>query len=184
MRKYRSVVLAGVIAAGLAGAAAAASRDTHLMTVPLPDGSVARIEYVGDVAPKVTIAPGAGLADALIGPAGAQFGMFDRWAADLRRQIETMTRQMETATPGLATGVGPSLAGYGSMPAGSTSVTVVTTSNGKDSCTRTTEVTSAGPGKPPKVVSNVSGNCAPAAGTTSKPASTIQPTGSGPISRT
>ena len=31
------------------------------MNVPLPDGAVAHIEYVGDVAPKVTVAAAAAL---------------------------------------------------------------------------------------------------------------------------
>ena len=185
MRKFRSVVLAGVAVAVLAGAAVAASRDTHFLTVPLTDGSVARIEYAGDVAPRVTIVPGAEpRMGAFIGPAGVPFGMFDHWAADMRRQIEAMSRQMDALPRRSANGAGPDLAAYGSMPVGSTSVTVISTSNGKDSCTRTTEVTSAGLGKPPKVVSNASGNCSSAPGSTAKPASSAPPEGSGPVSRT
>lgn len=57
MRKIRTAVLAGVAAIAAAGAAMAASQDTHVMKVALPDGSVARIEYKGDVAPKVVVAP-------------------------------------------------------------------------------------------------------------------------------
>jgi hypothetical protein len=41
-------------------------------------------------------------------------------------------------------------------------VTIVSTSNGTQTCTRRTDVTSEGPGKPPKVVSSVSGTCAEA----------------------
>jgi hypothetical protein len=44
------------------------------------------------------------------------------------------------------------------------SVTVVSTSNGAKTCTRTTEVMSQGSGKPPKLVSNVSGDCSSAPG--------------------
>jgi len=55
---------------------------------------------------------------------------------------------------------GLNVAAYGNAPAGTESVTVVSTSNGGKTCTRTTEVTSQGPGKPPKVVTNVSGDCA------------------------
>ena len=51
------------------------------------------------------------------------------------------------------------LANYGNMPAGTSSYTMVTTSNGSKSCTRSVEVTSQGAGKPPKVVSNSSGDC-------------------------
>ena len=65
----------------------------------------------------------------------------------------------------LAGAAGLNVAAYGNAPAGSESVTVVSTSNGSKTCTRTTEVTAQGPGKAPKVVTNVSGDCssAPAA---------------------
>jgi hypothetical protein len=68
MRKAFGFILAGLGAAALAGAAVAASQDSHTMNVPLPDGSTARVEYVGDVAPKVTVVP------APVSP----FGIFDR----------------------------------------------------------------------------------------------------------
>ncbi len=57
MRTLPALALAGVAAAALAGTAIAASPRTHVMNVPLPDGSVARVEYIGEVAPKVTVAP-------------------------------------------------------------------------------------------------------------------------------
>jgi hypothetical protein len=158
MRKAYAIVLAGLGAVTLAGAAAAASRDTHVMNVPLPDGSTARIEYVGNVAPKVTVAP----APMSVGfPA---FGMFDRSMADMQRQIDAMMRQANEMATHPAVGVpGMNVVAYGNAPAGAQSVTVVSTSNGAKACTRTTEVTSQGPGKPPKVVTNVSGDCGPAA---------------------
>ena len=56
MRKIQTVLLAGALA--LAGTAAfAASSDVHHMKVRLADGSVANIEYTGDIAPKVSLAP-------------------------------------------------------------------------------------------------------------------------------
>jgi len=152
MRKAFGLVLAGLGAAAIAGAAVAASRDSHIMNVPLPDGSTARVEYVGDVAPRVTVVPSA----------VAPFGMFDRSMFDMDRQIDTMMRQVDAmarAPMAVAGAPGMNLGGYGNAPAGSQSVTVVSTSNGSKTCTRTTEVTSQGTGKPPKVVSNVSGDC-------------------------
>jgi hypothetical protein len=164
MHKARALVLASLAAATLAGAAAAASRDTHILNVPLPDGSTARVEYVGNVAPKVTVAP------APMSPAFAPFGLFDRSAFDIERQIDAMMRQVNdmaaqatTLTPGL------NVAAYGNAPAGSSSVTIVTTSNGTQTCTRRTEVTSEGPGKAPKVLSSLSGDCGGAAATSAKP---------------
>lgn len=156
MRKAYAIVLAGLGAAAIAGAAAAASRDTHTMNVPLPDGSTARVEYVGNVAPKVTVVPA---------PV-AQFGLFDRSMFDMDRQIEAMMKQVDAiarAPMAVAGAPGLNVAAYGNAPQGAQSVTVVSTSNGAKTCTRTTEVTSQGAGKPPKVVTKVSGDCGPAA---------------------
>jgi hypothetical protein len=150
MRKAYAIVLAGLGAAALAGAAVAASRDTHTLNVPLPDGSTARVEYVGNVAPKVTVVP------APVAP----FGLFDRSAFDMQRQIDAMMRQIDSlARLSVVAAPGVNVAAYGNAPEGSSSVTVVSTSNGAKTCTRTTEVTSQGAGKPPRVVSKVSGDC-------------------------
>jgi hypothetical protein len=64
-----------------------------------------------------------------------------------------MTRMPVAGAPNL------NVAAYGNAPEGTQSITVVSTSNGAKTCTRTTEVTSQGAGKPPKVVTNVSGDC-------------------------
>ena len=150
MRKAFGVVLAGLGAVGIAGAAVAASRDTHTMNVPLPDGSTARVEYVGDVAPKVTLVPAP----------EPRFGLFDRSMFDMQRQIDSMMKQVDAmARMPVAGAPGMNVAAYGNAPEGSSSVTVVSTSNGAKTCTRTTEVTAQGAGKPPKVVTIVSGDC-------------------------
>lgn len=167
MRK--AFVLAGLGAITLAGAAVAASRDTHILNVPLPDGSTARVEYVGNVAPKVTVTP------APLTTSFPAFGMFDRSMADMQRQIDAMIRQAnEMATRPIAGVPGLNVAAYGSTPTGTQSVTVVSTSNGSKTCTRTTEVTSQGPGKAPKVTSNVSGDCA--GGPAGAPPGKVNPT--------
>src|SRR3546814_3624443 len=58
MRKLlRTAVLAGAAAIATAGTAIAAANHNRVMTIDLPDGSLARIEYQGDVAPKVTVEP-------------------------------------------------------------------------------------------------------------------------------
>ena len=155
MRKATGLVLAGLGAVMLTGAAAAASQDIHVMDVPLPDGSTARVEYVGNVAPKVTIN------SAPLSMGFPAFGMFDRSMFDMQRQIDAMMREIDQAAKvPVAGGPGLNVAAYGNTPAGISSVTVVSTSNGSKTCTRTTEVTSQGAGKPPKVVSNVSCDCA------------------------
>lgn len=150
MRKASAIILAGLGAVILTGAAVAASRDTHIMNVPLPDGSTARIEYVGSVAPKVSVTPAP----------WAPFGLFDRSVFDMDRQIEAMMRQVDTiARQPIVGAPGLNVAAYGNAPAGSSSVAIVTTSNGTQTCTRRTEMTSEGPGKAPKVVTSLSGNC-------------------------
>jgi hypothetical protein len=154
VRKFPMFALAGVAAAALAGTAIAANSKTHRVDVPLPDGGVVHVDYVGDVAPKVTIAPvqPGGLWGPLAFPAMPDMRNFDRMFDQMQqqmRQIEQVSRQ----APGM------NIASYGGMPEGSTSVSVVTTSNGGVSCTRTTEVVSQGAGKPPKVTSNISGDC-------------------------
>jgi hypothetical protein len=87
--------------------------------------------------------------------------MFDRTMADMQRQIDAMMRQVNEMATYPAVGLpGMNVAAYGNAPAGAQSVTVVSTSDGSKTCTRTTEVTSQGEGKAPKVVTNVSGDCA------------------------
>jgi hypothetical protein len=130
------------------------------MDVPLPDGSVAHIEYVGDVAPKVTVAPHPmteAAADAW-GMPFPSFAGFDRMMQEMQRQSQEMIRRAQEMSHGPA-GAAPYIASFGNLPAGQTSTTVVSISNGGQTCTRTTEVVSQGVGKPPKVTTNVSGQC-------------------------
>ena len=158
MRKLPAIAI-GAAAAALAGTAIAATPKTHRMDVSLPDGSVAHIEYVGDVAPKVTVAPRT-LADAASPWAVPfpSFAGFDRMIQEMNRRSEEMMRQAQTMSH-QSSGAAPYIASYGNLPAGETSTTVVSVSNGGSTCTRTTQVVSQGAGKAPKVTSNVSGQC-------------------------
>lgn len=157
MKKLPLVVLGG-IAAALAGTALAAPK-THVMTVPLPDGAVAHVEYVGDVAPKVTVAPAMEPGGFWAMGALPQFGDFNKMMEQIDRQTAAMMRQVRQMERQPIGAPGMNVASYGNMPAGANSVSVVTVSNGGSSCTRTTEVVSQGVGKAPKVTTNVSGNC-------------------------
>jgi len=160
VRKLPIFAVAGLAAAILAGSAVAASPQMHNMDVPLPDGSVAHIEYAGNVAPKVTVAP-----PQLAGSDGwaampfPSFAGFDKMIQDMQRQSQEMMRRARDMSR-QPMGAAPYIASYGSLPAGETSTTIVSVSNGATTCTRTTEVVSQGPGKAPKVTSNVSGQCA------------------------
>lgn len=163
MRKLPTFALAGLAAVMLGGAAVAAAPKTHVMNVSLPDGSVAHVEYVGNVAPTVTVDPRP-MADAA-GPwamSFPSFAGFDRMIQEMNRRTEEMMRQANQA--GHTVGATPYIASYGNLPAGGTSTTIVSVSNGGGTCTRTTEVVSQGAGKAPKVTSNVSGQCGAATG--------------------
>jgi len=154
MRTIAALALGGIAAMAVAGTGIAAGSKTHVMNVALPDGSVARVEYVGDVAPKVTVEPRqlAGTERTWTPTAMPSFAGFDQMMARMNQQIQQMARQ-PMASPGM------NVAAYGNMPSGANSTSVVSYSNGRSVCTRTTEVVSQGAGKPPKVTLNVSGNC-------------------------
>lgn len=158
MKKLPAFAIA-LAAAALTGTAVAGGPKTHTMDVSLPDGSVAHIDYVGDVAPRVTVAPprAAGPDEQWAMPFPS-FAGFDRMMERMLRQNQEMIqRAKDMSRQGFATA--PFVAAYGNLPAGRTSTTVVSISNNGVSCTRTTEIVSQGPGKPPKVTSNVSGQC-------------------------
>jgi len=161
MKKLPAFVIGG-LAVAAAGAAFGAAPKSHVMNVPLPDGSVARVEYVGDVAPKVTVAPPA-MPGGFWSMGGLpQFGSFDGMIEQMNRETAAMMRQVQEMSRRPLGAPGMNVASYGNLPAGANSVSVVTVSNGGASCTRTTQVVSQGAGKPPKVTTNVSGNCAAA----------------------
>jgi hypothetical protein len=77
MRFARPTILAGGAALLLAGTAAAAAEKLHTMNVALPDGSVAQIDYTGDVAPRISVQPVDAIPVAFVNP----FAELDRVAA-------------------------------------------------------------------------------------------------------
>lgn len=165
MRKIRTAVFASIAALAAAGTAVAATADTRVMKVGLPDGAVARIEYQGEVAPKVTVAPAVRLIPVQwTDPFEATpFAMFDRIVAAMHRQTEMMMQQVHTLQrePN-ALGM-MNLAGFGSLPAGTVSYSFSSASTGNGTCSRSVQVTSLGAGQQPKVVSKSSGDCGHAA---------------------
>lgn len=166
MRKLPLIAMAAAVSVALAGAAGAAKPQRHVMDVPLPDGSVAHIEYVGDVAPKVTVAPRPFEMGAIAFP---DFAGFDQMIAQLQRQSQEMARQAQQMARQSSPGATPYIASFGNQPAGMTSTSVVSVTNGGQTCTRTTEIVSQGPGKPPKVASSATGNCGGEVAAPSKP---------------
>jgi hypothetical protein len=169
MRKLlRTAVLAGAAAIAVAGTAMAAANHNRVMTIDLPDGSLARIEYKGDVAPKVTVEPMTRLVPGqLANPAmTAPFALFDQIAADMDRQMDAMFRQarmLETAAAGDAP---LDRAEFVALPPGTVSYRFVSTSTGNSVCSRSVQVTSLGAGQQPKVASSSWGDCGAPAHTT------------------
>ena len=136
MMKNTSMLVLGTLGLGLAGTALAAANDLHTMKVALPDGSVALVQYHGDVAPQVQVAqpvdPFAEMA--------AQMAQLEAQSRAMMAQAQAQAAAHPGAVAVVADGKAPAAISYW------TSVT--TTSNGKGSCTQTTSWRSDGAGKP------------------------------------
>lgn len=160
MNTKSRMIMAGAAVLALA-ATAALGATTHHMTVALPDGGAARIDYSGDVAPKVHFVPPRMISDndnvAFWTPGfGSVAWQMDSMAAAMDRQMAAMLQQarmMASHAPQLNS------ATLHDLPAGSESWSVTTISTGKGSCTRSVHVTGGGERMKPQVVSETSGNC-------------------------
>ena len=154
MMKKTTCLILGATALGLAGTALAAASDLHTMKVALPDGSVALVQYHGDVAPQVQVAqpvdPFAEMA--------AQMAQLEAQSRAMMAQAQAQTAAMQremAAHPGQAV----SVVSDGKAPAGvSYWTSVTTTSNAKGSCTQTTSWRSDSAGKP-QMIRASSGDC-------------------------
>lgn len=167
MRKFRMAVLGGTATLLLAGAAVAASNDMHVMKVALPDGSVAQISYRGNVAPKVRISGGPGVAmqaEPIALFDMAPFVEMDRMAAMMDRQANIAMQQMAAFQREAAVGRAPQplLTAGGKAPPGVVSYSYVSTTTSEGGCTRTVEWRSDGTGPQPKMTKTSAGSCADA----------------------
>lgn len=171
MRKF--ALLAGAGALVLAGTAAfAAGADSiHTMTIQLPGGGLERIQYSGNVAPKVSVetAP-----FDMLAPQLTAFGDFDRISAMMDAQMAQMQAAMQQADAlaarQLQAGNNPIEISAGSMPAGSSSYSVVTSFNGGKFCERSVEITRPANGGKVNVVNHTSGDCGPNGAAAAHPA--------------
>jgi hypothetical protein len=157
MRLARTTILAGGAALLLAGTAAAAAEKLHTMNVALPDGSVAQIEYTGDVAPKVAVAPAEAVPVAYVDP----FAELDRMAAYMEAQHQAMMQQvaaMEQAAARAGSGTPGQLTVVGDLPAG-THFTYVSSTTDANGCTQTVQYSSDGSSAQPKVTRTSAGSC-------------------------
>jgi len=165
MLKAKCGLLASVAALAI-GAAAPALAQTRVMTVALPDGGTAQIEYTGNIPPRVSFTSTPTALEPFL-PVSAFFGpqspfaMIQRISAEMDREAAAMLRYADSVGA-RAQGGQPIEVAFGNMPPGSRSYSFVSTVSGNGVCARSVEVTSTGNGAP-KVVSHSSGNCGPAA---------------------
>jgi hypothetical protein len=171
MRTVRTALLAGVAALGLAGFAGRAEaqiQPTHVLTVQLPDGEVARIHYTGNIPPAVILAPAA-MPMAFVAPpafdTAPPFAILDRMAAEMDRQAAAMLQEVQTlAAAPLPDPERLIQAEFGTPPPGGESYAAVMNVSGNGVCMRSVQITSSGNGSQPRVVTRVSGDCEGKAG--------------------
>lgn len=149
MRTLPKLLAAGAAIALGAGAVAAADR-AHVVDVAMPDGSIARVHYVGDVAPQLVMMPAAPI---------DPFAMFDQISAAMDRQMAGMMQQaalLAQAAP--AAGFGQTA--RGALPPGTVSYSYTSYSSGDGAgCSQSVQVTALGQGQAPKVIRQSSGDC-------------------------
>jgi len=159
MRKISRLLLAGAGALTLAGVAVAAADNHHVMNVVMPDGSVAQIQYVGNVAPRVVAVPSAEIVPvAMADP----FAMMDRISYEMDRQMDAMLQQASAMAHATAPGANGQLseAALRSLPPGTVSYSFTSYSSGNGaSCSQSVQVTSLGSNQPPKVERQSQGDC-------------------------
>jgi hypothetical protein len=157
MRFTRKIILAGGAAMLAFGTAAMAADKLHTMNVALPDGSVAHIQYAGDVAPRVTVRPVVAVPVAFIDP----FAEFDRIAAAMEAQHQALMRQaaeLQRAAAQASAGAEDGVTLVSNLPAG-THFTYVSSTTDANGCTRTVEYSSNGSNPQPKVTKTSAGTC-------------------------
>jgi hypothetical protein len=164
MNSLKPLLLAGATIAGLAVLAPAMARElnSHHMTVPVPGGGVATIEYSGNVAPKVSFLPIAGpqAADPFAWAAAFDMPSFvalDRMAADMDRQMNVMMHRAELLSR-LPQDDGLRSAVMHDLPPG-TSFSMVSETSSNGVCTHVTRITRGAGDAKPQLVSQTSGNC-------------------------
>jgi hypothetical protein len=158
MRLARTTILAGGAALLAVGTAAVAADKLHTMNVTLPDGSMAHIEYAGDVAPKVTVQAVEAAPVAFVDP----FAELDRMAAYMVAQHRAMMQQvaaMQRAAMQAAAGAPGQVTLASDLPAG-THFTYVSTTIDANGCARTVRYSSDGSAdEAPKVTRASAGTC-------------------------
>lgn len=159
MRMMSKAIVAGLATVVLAGSAVAAERAIHTMNVALPDGSIAKVRYVGEQPPQVRIVPVAVMQPMPIAMIDPSFAAFDRMFAAMDAQRDAMLRQASMMARMPAPTQGQlQHAAQTNIPGGTMSYSYVsTTSSG--GCTQTVRMTSDGSGQQPQVIRTSAGKC-------------------------
>jgi hypothetical protein len=166
MKSSRKSLMTGIAAVALTGictVAIAGENAVHSMTVALPEGGTAVIQYTGAVAPKVNFDADPVAAE-FFGPA-SPFAAFQRLSAQMNLEMAAMMRQADAVAMQLPRIDQPLNADLRNLPAGVTEYSIVSTTNGNGFCSRSMEITSIGNGQKPKVVTRASGDCGDAQST-------------------
>ncbi len=163
LRKITAATAAVIAIAGLAGVAAAEVKNSHVLTIHLPDGSQEQIRYVGDQPPEVRLqraqwAAFSPLTDQL--DLGSSFAALDRISTQMDREAATMLRQVHSLpAPLFDNRGGIKQVALNSLAPGVQGYSVVSTLSGGHVCTRMTQYRSQGSAGQPEVLTRISGDC-------------------------
>lgn len=174
MQPARNVLLVGIAAAALAAgsglAVARQSAPLHDMTVRLPDGEMARIQYRGNVAPHVTFvthpfAPSPVTAG-FYGPDWRQFAALDRISAEMNREMDALMNAAEVTPMPAWPNNGPAIrADLAHVPPGTAQYAFISTQFGNAGfCAESMTVMRGSNGGQPKIVTHRYGHCGPTMG--------------------
>jgi hypothetical protein len=185
LRKAYLAATAMIAVAGFAGLAAAQSKNVHVMTVRLPDGSLEQIRYQGDAVPQIRL-EAEPAAFAVLAPSAdgwSPFAELERISAGMDREAAAMLQDAQAGPAlGLYGANGPIPVAFGRLPPGASGFSMVSTSSGDGVCTRSVQYRSLGDGKAPQVVAHASGDCG---GSASGPAThSVSPMTAAPIAPT
>jgi hypothetical protein len=162
MRTIHKILIGGVCAAVLAGAAIAASHK-HVMTVKLSDGEVAHITYFGDTAPRVQVVQGQAERIAFAGDALSPFADIDRISALMDAHMSQMMQQASAMQSQVGTSMNgtPHVIAFSNLPKGAhVQYSYTSTTVGANGCARTVSWQSdGGTNAQPKMIQTSSGAC-------------------------
>lgn len=178
MRLMSKVLLGGLATAALAGTAVAAEHAVHVMNVAMPDGSIAKVRYVGDTPPVVRIVPVRAVPLMPVAMIDPGFAAMDRMMAAMDAHADAMMRQAAMMAAMPATNAPLQYADMQKLPAGTVSYSYVSTTS-SNGCTQTVRTTSDGSGGQPQVIRTSAGTCdgakvSPAVADSAAPAKTIK----------